>query len=152
MAGTGVTEFVHTINDSVEGRVVTDGGVRAPEIVVNRTGDADDRDIILLREQASASKRAIAADDDQGINLLFLNGIVRALTPFGSLELLAASGFENRTSALDDSTHILGRELLYLIVHEAFVATEDGFDADVVSDSSAGDGAHCCIHSRSIAA
>ena len=152
MAGTGVTEFVHTINDSIERRVVTDGGVRAPEVVVNRTGDADNRDIILLREQASASKRAITADDDQGINLLFLNGIVGTLTPFGSLELLAASGFENRTSALDNTAHILGSKLLYFVVHEAFVAAENSFDADVVSDSSAGDGAHCCIHSRSITA
>ena len=45
MAGTGVTEFVHTFDDGVESRVVTDGGVRAPEVVVNRTGDADNRDI-----------------------------------------------------------------------------------------------------------
>ena len=103
MAGTGVTEFVHTFDDGVESRVVTDGGVRAPEVVVNRTGDADNRDVILLREQACAGKRAIAADDDKGVNLLFFEGLVGSFASLGSLELLAACGFEDRTSALDDS-------------------------------------------------
>ena len=104
-----------------------------------------------MREQASASKSAIATDDDQGVNLLIFEGLVGSFASLGSLELLAACGFEDRTSALDDSAHILGRELLNLIVHEAFVATEDGFDADVISDGSAGDSPHGSVHTRGIA-
>ena len=102
MAGTGVTEFVHTFHDRIEGGVVTDGGIRTPEVVVDRSRNADNRDIILLREQASAGKRAIAADDNQGVNLLIFEGLVGSFASLGSLELLAACGFEDRTSALDD--------------------------------------------------
>ena len=104
-----------------------------------------------MREQASAGKRAIAADDNQRVNLLFFEGLVGSFASLQGLELLAASGFENRTSALYDSAHILGRELLNLIIHEAFVATEDGFDTNVVCDGSAGDSPHGSVHTRGIA-
>ena len=42
MAGGSVADFVHTLHDGVQSRVVSNGGVSAEEVVVDSAGKADD--------------------------------------------------------------------------------------------------------------
>ena len=49
MAGACVAQFVHTFDDGVERGVIADGRVRAPEVIIDRSGHSDDGDVVFLR-------------------------------------------------------------------------------------------------------
>ena len=72
--------------------------------------------------------------------------LVRQGTSFGSAELGATGGLEDRPTTLDDVAHVLGLKVLYFACDQAFVSTVNTFDADAVIDSSSGDGADSSVH------
>ena len=150
MARSCVAEFVHTLHNGVEGSVVPDGRVGSPKVIVNGTGNTDDGDVIFLCKKPCASESTITTDDDQGIYLLTLEGIISSFSTFRGLELITTGRFEDRTTALDNSTHVLGSKLLHFTVHEAFITSEDSLYTNVISDCGASHGTNRSIHSRSI--
>ena len=146
-----VANLVHAFRDGVQSGVIANRTVCAVQIVVDCSRQTDARHIIFLSEDASASQRAVAANDYKSINASLLHVLVGLLTTFRRLELLAASSLENRSTSLYDVAHVLCRELLDLVVDEPFVAAIDSHDAKTIGNSGSCHSTNGSIHSRSIA-
>ena len=84
-----ITQFVDTIRNGTQRGVITDRGICAPEVIVYRAGQTDNRHIKLLREKTASGERAITTDHNEGIDLLLEDRLVSLLTAFGSLEFRA---------------------------------------------------------------
>ena len=151
VGGGGVADFVDAFHDGVQGRVVSDGCVGSVEVVVDCSGEADDRDGEFVAEDAGAGEGAVAADYDEGVDFMAFHHVVGALAAFGSLEFLATGGFEDCSAALDDVGDILRGELFYFIVDEAFIAAVDAENLEVGEDCRTRHGADSGVHTRGVA-
>ena len=96
-----VTDLVHTLDDGVKRRVITDCGVRAVKVIVNRAWQTDDRDVIFPGEILRPRKGSVASDNDQRVNSELHEIVVGLLASFHRHELLAAGGLQNRSAPLD---------------------------------------------------
>ena len=146
----GVTQFVDTLGDSAQRGVITDRRIGSPKVIVNRARQTDNRYIVLLREESSAGECTVAADDDQRIDLLSLQRLVRFLTTFRSFELGATCRFDDRTATLDNTGNVLGGKLFHFAVYQTFVAAIDSLDANALIDGCACHSAKSGIHSRRV--
>ena len=68
MARRGVTDFVDTLHDGVERGVVADGRVCPVEVVVDSSGESDNREIEFVGEDTCACERAVTSDDYEGVD------------------------------------------------------------------------------------
>ena len=151
MAGGGVADFVGALHNGVQRRVVADGGVGAVQVVVDGAGQADHREVELVGKDARAGERAVAADDDDGVDAVAACHVVGQLAAFGGLELLAARRLEDGAAALDDVGDVLGVEVNDFVGDEAAVAAVNALDLETVENCGAGDRADGGVHSRRIA-
>ena len=150
--GGRVTDLVDALHDGVQGRIVTDGEVGAGEVVVDRTGQADDGEVVLLGEIASAMQAAVATDDDEGFDAVFDDHVVGLTSALGGTELVAAGGLEDGATTLDDVADALGFERGDLVRDQSAIAAVDAFYDDAVGDSRTGDGPDGGVHARSVTA
>ena len=82
--------LVHAIHDSIQGGVVTDGVIGPVQVIVNCSGKADDRDVVLAGEFLRSGQRAVATYYYKGINLVLLDCGVSFGAALDGHELLAA--------------------------------------------------------------
>ena len=71
MGGCRVTDFIDTFHDRIQSRVVADRDIRAIQVIINRTRQADNRIIELLCKDARTGQRSVTTDGDQGVDPLF---------------------------------------------------------------------------------
>ncbi len=115
VAGGSVADFVHTVHDGVERRVVAYRGVGAVQVVVNGARQADNRKVELIGENAGARQRAVAAYHDKSVYLVAAQHIVGQTAPLRSLKLLATRGFKYSAALLYYIRYILSTEIDYFI-------------------------------------
>ena len=99
MRGGSVANLIDTLHDGVHGSVVADGHVGAGKVVVDGAWESDDRDVILLGEDAGSCDRTIAADHYKGINAVLLHVLIGELASFRRLEVLGTRRLEDGASA-----------------------------------------------------
>ena len=146
-----VADFVHALHDCVQCGVVAYGQVRAVQVVVYRAGQTYARHVKLFGKDASAGKASVAANYHQGVYVVGHHVVVGLLSALCRLELLASGRLQYGASALDDVAHVLCGKLLYLVVHQSFVATVDGFHLHVVCYGGTCHRTYCCIHAWRVA-
>lgn len=151
MARRRVAEFVDGLHDRVQGRVVSDGRVGSAEVVVDRAGKPDDRDVVLLGEETGSGERTVASDDHQGIDACGDHVVMGLFAAFGGHELLASGRFENRAAQLDDVADALRLELHDFVEYKTLVSAHDTLDGESVEDGASRDGADCGIHAGGVA-
>src|SRR5690625_6599238 len=125
MAGRGVPQPVDGIDGDVHGRVEAYGHVRAVDVVVDRSGQADDADALFLLEEARALQGAVAADDDERVHFVFPQARGRGGTAFGRQKGVAAGGAEHGAAPLDDVGDGAGPDFGDVAVDEPLVAAVD---------------------------
>ena len=150
MARSRVADLVDTFHDRVQGCVVTDRGVRSVKVIIDSSGQTDDREIKLIGKNACAGQRSVTTDHDERVDLMAAQIIVGQLTAFRGLELGAACRLEDRATHLDDIGDILSLELHDLIRDQATVTAVDALNLESAEDSRAGDGADGGVHAGSI--
>ena len=150
MAGGRVADLVDAVHDGVQRRVVADGRVGAVEVVVDGAGESDDREGVLVAEDAGTGQRTVAADNDERVDSAALQHVIGTLASFGGLELLASRGLQDCAAALDDVRDVLGRELLDLVRDQTFVTTVDTVYLESGEDGGAGDRTDSGVHARSV--
>ena len=148
----GVADFVYGIQNRIQGGVVTDCGVRSVQVVVDGSRQTDTGHIKFLRKDACTGQRAVATDNHQGIDTLFLHVIVCYLPSFGRGKLFTACCFQDSTAQLDDVTYILAFEFFDFTGYQAFVTSIYAFNLKSVVDSRTCYRTDSRIHSRSVAA
>ena len=93
----------------VDGRVEAEGVVGAVEVVVDRLRDADDREVVLGVEPRRDAERVLAADRDERVELLALEGREHPLDAALDLVRVRARGAEDRAAAREDPGDVAAR-------------------------------------------
>ena len=96
-----VADLIDAVHDGVERRIVSDRGIRTVEVVVDGSRKSHAWDVILRGNDLGACKRAVSADDHEGVDSVGLYVLIRLCTAFLTHEVLAPRRTENRTSAVD---------------------------------------------------
>ena len=130
---------------------MVEGCIGAGKVVVDSARKTYNWQVIFFGQIGSTGDRAIASDDNKGINAVFLHILVCNLAAFGSLEVLRTSRLENRSTSCDNVTYALCLEFLDVVLDQALVASIDTIDFKAIENSSTCDGTNSCIHSWSIA-
>ena len=124
--------------------------VHAPDIIVNRARQTNDREAELLREQLCAAQRSVTADHAESLDAAFDQILMAAAAPLRRRPLLAACRSEERTAPLDDITDVLGLELPHILIQEPLIAVVDTPHMDAFIECCACNGTCRCIHSGTV--
>ena len=152
MCRSRVTQLVDCIDNRVRSRIAADRVVHAPDVVVDRARQADNRQARLFREQRAARQAAVTADDDEAFDPT-LHEVLKALAAaFRRLEFRAASRSEERASALDEIADAAARELLDIVIEHALIAVIDAIDFYTLVECRTDNGTRRSIHARAVAA
>ncbi len=146
-----VAQFVHRLHDRVQRRVVAYRRVGAAQVVVDRSGKAHDRDIVLLGEYARAGQRAVAADHHQRRDACGDHVVVGRLAALGGGELLAARRLEDRAALLYDVADTLRLESM-ISLNQGLVSAHDSLHRESVVDRAPRHRAYCGVHAGRVAA
>ena len=146
-----VADAVHALYDGVHRGVVTYSRVGAVEVVVDGTGQTHTAHIVCACKIHSAGERTVTAYHHQGVDALFLQGLIGLGFAFGSHKFLGAGSFEYRTARHDDTTHVLGSEVNHLVIDESIITTIDTFDIKTVTDTRTGYRSDGGVHSGGVA-
>src|SRR5690242_6440725 len=94
--------LVNRLHCRVNGCIKADGEIRTRNIFVNSARQADAGDVELLAELQGAAERAIAANHYQSVNIMFLQVLIRFLSPTVFHEFLAAGRLQDSAAPLND--------------------------------------------------
>ena len=100
-------EAVNRLQRDIERGIYANGDVAACQVIVNGGGHAHDREAHLPEGQGTGL-RSIAADNDQGVNILLVQGAHRLEAALLGLELLGARAAQDGTALLDNAPHRAG--------------------------------------------
>ena len=120
-----VADLINGFKRSIDGRIGADRAVGAVDIIVDRTGNSDDGNFIFGSQFVRGAERAVAADDDQRVDVIFFYRLRRLGHAFGRANALGAGGFQNRAAAVDDVGHTAMVHLDDIVVQQAVVAFND---------------------------
>ena len=145
-----VANLVDTLHDGIQGCVVADSRIRAIEVIVDCSGQADDRNIKFISKNTCTCQRAVAADNNQCINAGCSHILVGLFATFFRAELGATCRLEYCASHLNNIRHVLCLKLYDFISQQSSVTTINTFHAYPAKNSRACHGANRRIHSGSI--
>ncbi|MBG9885003.1 hypothetical protein ABE10_00055, partial [Bacillus toyonensis] len=132
MRVTGRAQTVHRLGGDVHGRVEAEGVVRGAQIVVYRLRHPDDVDAVL-REPIGRSEGALAADRDDPVDLVAIQGLRDVLGPAPfSLVGVGPTRPEDRPAHLGQALHLVPSEREEVAVHDAAPAVADPDELEVV--------------------
>ena len=148
--GGRIPDFVHTLHDGVQGRIISYGKIGAVQIIVNGAGQSYARHIILLRKDPGSRQGTVSTDNYQCIDVLFLYDLISFLASFGSDESLGAGCFQYGTSPLDNAAYVFRSEFFHFTGNQPLVASINSFHFKSVKNSGAGHGTDSRVHSGSV--
>ena len=149
----GRVEAVNRLGGDVDGRVESEGGLRAFDVVVNRRGDADHAEAVFLVEPVRDGERVHAADDDHAVEVESLDVGHDLLRAFGREERIGARGAQDRPAARQNAADRLDIERHRQAVHQSAPAAHDADAFEVMDgDARAHDGAQDGIQAGAVAA
>ena len=147
----GVLEAVYGVEDVVQCGIDPQRHVGEGDVVVDRGGDGNDRDAVLLQNQRAAM-RAVAADHHQPLDAeLFQIPGGQLLTGFRK-HLLAAGALQKGAAELQLAADRSGGQHLIIAVKHPLVAFLDADHLDAVGQPRTHHGADGGVHPRAVAA
>ena len=147
----GITQAVDCADRRVARGIKTDGIVRAHDVVVDRSRNADCRHA-QTGECLCAAEAAVAAADNQTIQSHVMCIVRRLMQTFLGQHLQAARGIQHSTALGDDAVYASCAQIDDVPVNQSAVAAANADTGDAVSRSSSDNAADYRIHSRRIAA
>src|SRR5581483_1597695 len=146
---------VHTVNGfggNTDGGVEAEAEVGAAEIVVNGLGNADYLDSALVQAHGDRL-RVVAADGDEGVNLVAAQVLHAALQAAFALGRVGARGAQDGAAARQDAGHRLQVERHGLVFHHPAPAFHEADElVAVVEDAFANDGSYDGVQPGAVAA
>ena len=147
-----IAQLVDRVHNRIARCIAADRVVHAPDIVVDRARQTDDRHARLLAEERPARERAVAADDHKPLDITLAQILERRLAALRCHERLTARRSEERAAALNQIADAPRCKLLDVIVHHAAVAVVHAVDLDPLVDRRAHHSARRRIHPRAVSA
>ena len=147
----GVADPVDHLHSRVQGRVISNGVIRAGNVVVNGAGHADAGNARTGQVPGSA-EGAVAANHHHAVNALFAAHVGGLLHAFGGVELGAAGGEQGRAAMLHDVGHAAHVHFLQIPIEQAIVAAHHAIDLHAKAQARTHHCAHRGVHAGGIAA
>src|SRR5690606_14437301 len=130
-----------------------DGRVSAHDVVVNGLGDADDGDPGRICDLAGSLERAVAADADEAVEVLVLNGVLHGLHAAFDLVRVAAVGAEHRAAHDEDAGDVIAVQRPGVAVDDTAPAVAEAHDrAAVLRRAALHDGTDRRVEARAVSA
>ncbi|MNL39578.1 hypothetical protein D3C87_1618640 [compost metagenome] len=111
-----VANAVNRIKRRVHSRIKADGFIAAKNIIVDRTGNAYDRDLLFFPKSVSSAERAISTNANKSLNTSGFQILRGFFSPFGFHKFGGASCFQNSSAALNDICHIAKLQCLDVVL------------------------------------
>ncbi len=147
-----VADFVHGLYGRIDGRIESNGKISAEQVIVNRAGNTQDRNIgILLDEQVGAGERAVATNSDQGINVIINQVFIGLFAAFRRHKPLTASRFQDSAAAVNNITHVIGFQAFDRAVDHALITPHNTINMQVIIESITHDCPYGGIHAWCVA-
>ena len=83
-----ITDLVDVLDGRVQGRIVADGLVCPEKVIVDGTGTAHERNLLLLVKDRSSGQRAISSNRNHTVDALGTEVFSSNLTTFRGAELI----------------------------------------------------------------
>ncbi len=149
----GGPEPIDGFGHDVDGRVEPEGEIGDHQVVVDRLGDADQRQLEVVDEAVSDAQGIITPDGDQDVELERLEvRPERRDVALGVLVGIRSRGAEDRTTARDDAVGLLDPELAAHPLDEPAPAFEDTDAGAPLVDDPLNDGADDRVKAGAVAA
>ncbi|MPM63688.1 hypothetical protein SDC9_110569 [bioreactor metagenome] len=147
----GVRQLIDGVDGGIGRGVEADGIMRAGDVVIDRSGDADGVDAEPC-EIPRAAEGAVPADGDDAVDTKVLTVCYGRLHARFGFELLAAGGVEDGAAARGDAVDGARVELHHVRVYEAVVPAVNAHGDNIVQYAGAHGGADGCVHARRVPA
>ena len=138
------------VHHSVDGGVKSNGGVRAAQIVVNGSREADHREACFLPKLHRPRERAVASNHDQSIHPSLDQVHMCTLASFSFVEFGAARGLENGAAPPKDLGHRTNVQTFEVTVNQALVPLKHADHLQIVEHRSTNHSSNGCIHARCV--
>ena len=142
----GVAQLIDALDRGIAGGVKTDGVIRAADIIINGTRNADARNS-LAGKRLCTTECTVTAAADQAVNTEVAAGVSRLLQTFLGQHFLAACGVQHGAAVYTAGTHLDD-----VTVDETAVAAANAENGNIVCACAADYRADKCVHTGCVAA
>ena len=111
MAVGGVAYAIHAPHYGIERSVVANGVVGTIEVIVDSSGDTNDRHVKLTGKHLGTCECAITTNHHKCIDAMLAHVVIGLLATLRSQKFFAACGTQNCAATMYDIRHILGMEV-----------------------------------------
>ena len=122
--------WMHSI--AIAGGVKTDGVIRAADIIINGTRNADDARNTAAGKRLCTAECTVTAAADQAVNTEVTAGVSRLLQTFLGQHFLAACGVQHGAALADNAVYTAGTHLDDVTVDETAVAAANAKNGNIV--------------------
>ena len=147
----GIAQLIDALDRSIAGGVKTDGVIRAADIIINGTRNADARNSLAGKRLCTA-ECTVAAAADQAVNTKVAAGVSRLLQTFLGQHLLAACGVQHGAALADNAVYTAGTHLDDVAVDKTAVTAANAENGNIVCACAADYRANKCVHAGCVAA
>ena len=147
----GIAQLIDALDRSIAGGVKTDGVIRAADIIINGTRNADARNTLAGKRLCTA-ECTVAAAADQAVNTEVTAGVSRLLQTFLGQHFLAACSVQHGAALANNAVYTAGTHLDDVTVDETAVAAANAKNGNIVCACAADYRANKCVHAGCVAA
>jgi len=119
-----IANAVDALQDRVDRRIKANRIFCAIHVVIDGTGNDDSRNA-LLAQRLGTAHRTVAADDDEGVNVIFADIGSGFLLCLFFHEFQAACRAQHRAATVDNTAYITPVERHDFVAQKTFVAADD---------------------------
>ena len=149
----GVAQLVDAVHAGVDGGIKADGVIGVGQVVVDGAGQTDDVDVALVLDQARTAVGTVTAADHQALDAALVQVVIALMTNRRICRKLRQTGSaQHRTAAMNDITHVAGRQQTHVVVEQAEVTVLHSVNIHIKIQRRTH---HCTdrsVHARSITA
>jgi hypothetical protein len=128
----GGVEAVDRVGRDLERGIEAEGEVRGPEVVVDRLGHAQDRQVVLVVEARGSAERVLAPDRDQAVEVEALERLADTGRAVVALEGVGPRGTQDGPAPREDASGGFDRELLEEVLERSAPAVAKADDGVAV--------------------
>lgn len=126
--GHRVAQLIDDVETGVHGGIEAERVIGIFEVVVDRAGNADRGNAVLVAEAFRPLERTVAADDDKPLDAVLVQRVYRLLLPFDSVHFDAARRPKHGAAALHDIGNTAHFHRNHIVRNQPGITLPDSID------------------------
>ncbi|MNE29547.1 hypothetical protein D3C80_1230340 [compost metagenome] len=145
-----IPDFINRFDCSVDCRIKANGIICTGYIFIDRTGNTDNRHLVLGIQGTGPSETTVPANHDQAFHTMLLQVSGCFTAAFFRHKILAARRFQHSATHLYYIGNVSGFHRENIIIDKPLVTITDTHYSNAMKDSGTHYSAYCRIHTRCI--